>query len=767
MKFSFSWLKDLSGYSGSAEKLAEVLSLHAFETEIIAGQEFKNIIVAKVLKVEKHPNADRLRVVELTDGQNIFEPVVCGAWNFEAGDIVPLALPGALIPHDQHDPEGKPFTLTKATIRGIESQGMICSGKELGVSDDGKGILKLDSSYKLGETFVSKDGEVKLDISLPANRPDLLGYLGVAREISALTYSKFAFRYPKIDLNKFKPKVLKVNISSEKLCPRYLAVRLGNVEIKPSPEPMQKRLREVGLRPINNIVDITNFVMLETGQPLHAFDASKVFGPINVRPAYVNEQITTLDGTPHQLNSQNLVIADAKQAIGIAGVMGGANTMIDNFTSEIILECANFDSVSIRKTARELGLRTDAAVRYEKSLPLALADTAATYAAYLIVQLAGAKVLEFVPAGVKPKPLRKIKLDPKKVGTLLGMEIKSARQKEILSKFGFQVSNIDPINVIVPFERTDVSIWQDLAEEIGRFEGLNEIEEVMPAVVPSALMTNPLVDKRQQVAEILAGLGYSEIYTYSFVSAQDLARWEIDAKIAIEVENPLTSDQKYMRPNLLPNILKTAEYNERYFDKGDYFEIGNVYWRENGQMLEKMYLGIFSYAKNYPVMKLVSSFRELCRRLNIEITIDQEGEQLAAIKSGKAVLGRIGRINVGGPNWVGVHLDFEEFVKKIKPKQFKAPNKYPSIELDVAVWARKDLPWAKVEQTIKAIDSKIINRVELFDIYTGKNVPMNKKSLAFRIAYESAERTLTEAEVEKVHIEVLNELKNRLNLEVR
>jgi phenylalanyl-tRNA synthetase beta chain len=767
MKFSFSWVKDLSGYNGSAEKLAELLSMHAFETEVSSGNEFKDIVVAQVTKISKHPNADRLRVIDLTDGMKTYAPVVCGAWNFEVGAIVPLALPGAVIPHDQHDPEGKAFTLSKAVIRGVESQGMICSGKELGITDDGKGILLLTKEYKLGETFSPKGGDIYLDISIPANRPDLLGYLGVAKEVSALTYSKLNFKSPKLDITKFKPKSLKVNIATEKLCHKYIAVRLTNIEVKPSPTFIQERLRNAGLKPINNIVDITNFVMLETGQPLHAFDTGKLSGNINIRTAYVNEQIKTLDGLDRKLSSQNLVIADSKQAIAIAGVMGGANSMIDEMTSDIILESANFESTSVRKTGRELGLRTDAVVRFEKSLPLELTTFAAAYAATLLIQHASAKVLETVVVGKNPKPLKKIKLFPQKVDGLLGFETKPSKQKDILSKLGFKVSGMDPILVVVPFVRADVNIWQDLAEEIARFVGLNEIEEKEIRLTPTPHMTDPVVDLRKDISNYLIALGFTEIYTYSFVSEHDLKDWGVDPKITVEVENPLSADQKYMRTNILMNMLKTADYNERFFDKGNYFEIGKVYWRDGASIIEKMYLGMLCFDKSYPVAKLTSSFREVCRKFGIEVTIDQESEQLATIKSGKKMLGKIGRIPSSGPLWVGLHIDFEEFIKLKKQTIVKPISRYPSIELDVAVFSRKDLQWSKLKQIVNSVGSKLIRSIELFDVYTGKNVPMNKKSIAFRIVYQADNRTLTEDEVTKVHSEILKELKDRLNLEIR
>ena len=768
MKFVYSWLKDLSNYKGTPDELAEILSSHSFETEIVSNQEFKGIIVAKVLKIEKHPNADRLRVVELTDGVNIYAPVVCGAWNFEAGAIVALALPGALIPHNQHDPSGAPFTLGKATIRGVESQGMICSAKELGLSEDGKGILLLDETYKLGNEFSSKSSEIFFDISAPANRPDLLGYLGIAREIAALTGSGLNFKPPKIKLDKLRSKILKVNIANEKLCPRYIGVRLANIQIGPSPEFIQKRIKLAGHKPINNVVDITNYVMLLCGQPLHAFDAAKLQTPIHVRNAYLNEKIKTLDGVDRQLNPQNLVIADGRNAVAVAGVIGGANSMVDEFTSEVILEAANFDSVSVRRTARELGLRTDASSRFEKSLPIGLTDFAAAYATELLVAYANAKPIEAVRAGTRIPVAKKISLNPDQVNSLLGTSISAQTQKEILNKFGFKLTGSKTLSVSVPYDRPDVSIWQDLAEEIARYEGLDKVDPVPAGVIPSFEMNNPVVDLRSQAALVLTGLGYSEVYTYSFVSEKDLSIWDIEKKIAVKVANPLSSDQEYMRPNLLMNVMKAADHNSRYSAAGNYFEISNIYWKEDGELIEKTYLAMMSFDRDYPTLKLTSSFVELATRFNVAgMEIVQESEQLAAVKFGKETIGHIGRVSVGELKWVGVHLDFEAFIKHIQPKTFTPIIKYPKKEIDIAVWARRDLEFAKIVQIIKSLKSEIIQNIELLEIYTGKNVPMHKKSITFRIVYQSPVKTLKDTEVDAVQSAILKELKARLNLEVR
>lgn len=767
MKFAFSWLKELSGYSGTPEKLAEILSTHAFETEVVAGQEFKNIVVAKVTNIEKHPNADKLRIITLTDGTNTITPVVCGAWNFDNGAIVPLALPGAAIPHDQHDPEGKPFALSKAVIRGVESMGMICSGKELGLSDDGRGIMLLGDGYQIGETFVVKSGEAYLDISTPANRPDLTGYNGIAREIASFTGSKLSIKSPKVNISKFKPKILKVNISNQKLCPRYIAVRLTGIEVGPSPEFIQNRIKLSGHNPINNVVDITNYCMLETGQPLHAFDASKVTLPINVRTAYMNEKLITLDGVERTLTPQNLVIADSKQAIAVAGIMGGANSMVDEFTSEIILESANFDSVSIRKTSRELNVRTDASARYEKSLPTALTNHAASYAVELLMKYANAKPTETILAGSKPTITKRISADPDKINYLLGVGIAAAEQKSILQKLHFKVTGNNPYSVTVPFERTDVNIWQDLAEEIARFIGLDKIESIPANVIPSLEMTDKKVEARQQTSDILIGLGFSEIYTYSFVSERDLPAWDIDKKISIEVANPLSLDQQYMRPNLLINNIKTAHYNSRFQEAGDYFEIGNIYWYDDRRVVEKTYLSMVSYDRSYPNMRLSSAFAELTKRLGIKVTVEQDTEQMASVKIGKKVIGHIGHIDVSDLNWVGVHIDFGEYIKHMTDKVFSPIIKYPSKELDVSVMARKDLEWSKIASLIKSVDDKLIQKVELLDIYSGKNLPPNRKSVTFRIVYQSPDKTLTDPEVEKVHSIILRDLKSKFNLEVR
>jgi phenylalanyl-tRNA synthetase beta chain len=770
MIFSIEWLKQLVDFKQTPKQLAEILSEKAFETEIAKSDAAPgNIVVAEVLKVEKHPNADRLRVVELSVGEKIVAPVVCGAWNFEVGAKVPLALPGALIPHDQHDPEGKPFVLEKAVIRGIESQGMICSGKELGVSSDGSGILVLDGSRKPGEPFdlsLAKTSSA-FDISVPANRPDLISYRGVAWEIAALTGAKYKATKAKFDYKKLPSKIIKVRVTEPALCSRYIAVRLNNVEVGPSPKFVQERLKASGQRPINNIVDITNYVMLETGQPLHAFDGNKVVGGITVRKAYLNETLTTLDNVLRKLTKEMLVIADDKKALAVAGVMGGTESAVSNSTTQIVLESANFNSVSVRRTARELGIRTDASARFEKSLPPALTGSAINYAIELLMAHAKAKPLDAKIVSAKPTIFPAISVDCEDVNRLLGTSIKSAAQKNILKKFGFEVSGDKILKVRKPFWRTDVSIWQDLAEEVGRFEGLDKIQAVHSNVYPSSMLDDKPALLRENISDVLIGLGFDEIYTYSFVSKEDLEKWQISRMGVAEIANPLSQDQQYLRPNLLINNLKIALANSRLKTAGRYFEFGRVFNSNSGLVDEKYHLSLFTFNKSsYESEFLTASIKTMSDRFGLNLNLDQTGEQAAAIKSGSEIVGKIEAVNRSELKCLAAVFDFEKLHDLVEPKLFTPIIKYPSKELDVAAVVSKDLVWEKIESLVLKIDP-LVRGVTLFDIYTGSNIPRTQKSLAFRIIFQSPERTLKDEEVNKIHAKILSEMKAKFNADIR
>jgi len=765
LKFSYSWLKQLVDLNLPAHKLAEFLSMHAFETEVVSeDQTFDNIIVARVTKIDKHPNADRLRVIELTDGENTIGPVVCGAWNFDVGARVALALPGAVIPHDQHDPEGKSFKLSKATIRGIESQGMICSTKELGLGGDGSGILLLNSDYKVGEAFAQKSesSDTLFDISVPANRPDLISYRGVAWEIAALTGKKYLAQPIKPKVSKLPSKILKVRIAEPNLCKKYLAVRLTDIKVAPSPKFIQERLKASGLRPINNVVDIANYVMLEVGQPLHAFDAVKVIGAINVRKAYMQENLVTLDSEKRKLSPDMLVIADSKKVLAIAGVIGGADSAIDANTQEIILESANFNAVSIRRTARALGIRTDASSRFEKSLPPTFASLGLEYAAELLKKYANGKPVEFASTGAKEEKLKAIKADPEKINQLLGTNVPAAEQTKILAKLGFK--SVHQSQFEVPFWRADVTVWQDLAEEIARFKGLEFIKPIKPSFPLSGSMTDPIVDAKNKVSDLLVGMGFDETHTYSFVSETFFKKHGLDTKNTVEVANPINSDLKYLRLGLGMNYEALSQQNSRYVDEQCVFEIGNVYSSHNDRIEEHTNLFLMCYSKNQEVVaRLVGSIRELFKRLGIEASIRQTDEESGEVYANKEKLGHIRAANED-LKWAAVELNFEKLTKHIRYPQFQPLQSYPAKELDVALLVRQDLPWSEIKH---AISHKLITDVKLFDVYAGKNISPGKKSLAFRIVYQAPDRTLTDEEVEKIHKQILDNLKSKFNAQIR
>lgn len=772
MKFSHEWLKDLVEINQTPEKLAEFLSLRAFETEVNrANQEFFGIIVAKVTKIEKHPNADRLRIIELTDGKNTIGPIVCGAWNFEVGAIVALALPGAVIPETK-------TVLSKVMIRGIESQGMICSAKELSLGTEAGGIMLLDSKHKIGQAFSVMDqdrgSKIIFDISIPANRPDLISYRGVAWEIAALTGSKYKIKPLKSQISNLKSKLLKIRISEPSLCKQYVGLRMANIQISPSPKFIQDRLKLSGFRPINNVVDIANYVMLEVGQPLHAFDAAKIIGAINVRKAYVNETIKTLDGLDRKLNRDVLVIADNKKAIAIAGVIGGSESAVSIDTCEIILEAANFNSVSVRRTAKALGLRTDASTRFEKSLPINLAHQAAEYAAVLLTKYAGAKPLEYLSVGAKPTKKVVIEVDPIKVDALLGVKIPIVEQKKILSRFGFGIHPTrNKYHVTVPFWRPDVRVWQDLAEEIIRFKSLENIPVKQTSQINSSHLTDPRVDGREQVKDLLVGMGFNELYTYSFVSESDLNRWQINKRNVIEIANPLSEDQQYLRPNLALNVLKVAEQNTKEYDdikSGKYFEIGNIFWREQNKIFEQTYLFMLSFPKTQKrIEEFVGDFKQLAVVLGIEYEIKQHKEQLAEIIVADKSVGHIGTISdVSGLEWIGVNLDFEEFIRNRKTPQYKRIVRFPSISMDSSILISEDISWIEIKKTIIAANQKLVSEIKLIEgSYQGKEVPPYKKSMTFRIIYQSEDRTLTNAEASQVHGQILETLKSKFSVRVR
>lgn len=607
MKVSLNWLKDYVDLVLPPEELAKRLTMSGTEVGAIQylGRNWDNVFVGQIIDLSPHPNADRLQLVTVDYGGKKLT-VVAGAFNVKVGDKVAVALPGARL-IDPYAPEPREVVLKATKLRGITSEGMVCSAKELGISDDHSGIMVLDPDARLGATLREEIGDVVFDLEVTPNRPDLLSMIGVAREVSALTGQEL--RIPTYSLktgSKPAEDYIAIEIADPDLCHRYTATVITGVEIGPSPKWMRDRLSAAGMRPINNIVDVTNYVMLEWGQPLHAFDYDMIRGQkIIVRRAREGEEMVTLDGVERTLSSEMLVIADAERAVAIAGVMGGTDSEVSDTTTNILLESANFDRVVNRRTSRALKLPSEASRRFEKGLPEELTLPAGLRATQLISELAGGTVargtVDAYP--IKPQAID-ITLTAREVERLLGVTYSVPELENILRPLGFVTKARDgSIDVRVPMHRTDVTLPADLVEEVARTVGYDAIPTTMLSGQLPPGYVNESTRWEELVREVIVGCGFAEIITYSLISRERMRRLTSDeAAVAsllrsddpvlkavnsrmsvlgvppLLVVNPLTSEMECLRTTTLVNLLETIRSNLRFTDRDVHlFEIGRIY----------------------------------------------------------------------------------------------------------------------------------------------------------------------------------------------
>jgi phenylalanyl-tRNA synthetase beta chain len=765
MKISLEWLADIVGKKLEPNKTAEILSRHAFEAEPVRPQTFKGIVVAKVLEVNKHPNADKLRVVRLFDGKNEHYPVVCGAWNFEAGAIVPLGLPGAVIPHDQHDPEGKSFILSKATIRGVESAGMICSARELGLGEDGNGIMLLGNTYKLGnELSISSDHS--LDCSIPANRSDLMSYNGIAFELCAAQGTKYKHVRPITNLSKFKSSEVKINILSKELCPIYTATKISGVKVGPSPSFIQKRLSASGLRPINNIVDITNYVMLLTGQPLHAFDAGKVHKAIIVRTSKNGERLHALDGQTYEPSKEVLMIADENGPLAVAGIIGGMASSVIDTTTNIILESANFDGPSIRRASRILGIRTESSARFERGLPKFLAVNAAQIACDMILDIAGGKIVSFAAAPpLKQTKLAPIKFSEQTINSLLGADIKFAQQKSALENFGYKVlGNAKNAQAIPPLWREDVRIWEDLAEDIARNLGFEKIEEQPFSCLPSLSLNSRQSDFTTKLSDVLVRLGYYETFNYSFITHDDAAKWGLEKNSLVGVENPLNKEQVFMRPALRINCLKSAQYNSKIKKSFKSFEFGNTFALKGGKINESYKLCLAIFTKNSGEIMLNNDLRALFASIGANYKLIKKQNNVFAIFYEKYEVGSLTAYEDDLSKVFFAELDMESLMTCETQLQYKPIAKYPAVTYDFSFFVDSKATWSDIREYLDRQKTTFLESFEFKDAYRDNKNPQ-QKSLTISFKFRSPEKTLTEQEVksdfEKISANLLNQFNGK------
>ena len=594
MKFSRNWLAEFVELPDDVAQLAELLTLAGVEIEGIEtrGANFAHVVVAQITASGPHPNADRLSVCQVDDGSGEARQIVCGAKNYKVGDKVPLALPGAILPNE--------FKIKASKLRGVESQGMLCSAKELGIAEDAAGLLILSPEAQIGapigELFPN---DTILDVEITPNRADLLSHYGLAREIAALT------RNPLPRLKIAEPLIKNgpaVQISAPNECPFYSARRIENITVGSSPDWLRARLEAVGLRAINNIVDITNFVMLEIGQPLHAFDADKLQGGINVRLAQPNEKFLALDGRTYNLGPKNMLIADAVRGVAIGGVMGGEDTGVTEATRNVLLESAYFLPASIRRTARELNLPSDASYRFERGVDPAMVLRASERATQLIREIAGGEpASETITAGTLPAPPAGFSLRYARCNELIGAKIEPADADRILEGFGLQKlgATAEQSTWSIPSYRSDLRREEDLIEEIVRVFGINRIAAADRSRFTPVSAADRRYDFEMQLRQRLVARGFSEARTSALVGRQSLGSSFV--KAALELRNPLSEDHVALRPSLLPGLLAALERNLRAGAKSiRLFEIGRAFVAPNGEEIRRLALLLCGDAKSEP-----------------------------------------------------------------------------------------------------------------------------------------------------------------------
>jgi phenylalanyl-tRNA synthetase beta chain len=578
MRVPLSWLRDYVDIALSPQELAEQLTLHGMEVSAVElGGEFEGIVVGRLLSVERHPNADTLWLTSVDVGAGAPLQVVCGAQNIAAGQLVPVALVGSLLPGDRR--------IGKSKIRGVESQGMLCSAAELGLGTDGEGIHQLDEGPPLGTDLREVAGEVVLDVDVKPNRGDALSMVGLAREIAAFSGAELRLPDASVaeDASLRTDEQVRVRIDEPALCPRFTARWFDGVANGPSPDWMQRRLVAAGMRPVSAVVDVTNYVMHELGQPMHAYDANAVpAGRIVVRRALEGERLVTIDHVERTLDPRMLVIADETHAIGLAGIMGGASTEVTPETRRVILESAIFDGPTIRNTARRLALRSEASMRHEKGIGPDLPRFAADRAARLIAETTGAHVASgFVDNDPGPHPPRTVQVSLVRLQRLLGMAIGPEVIGDLLRPLGFGASfDGDAMSVTVPSFRRDVLLPEDVAEEVARAHGYERIEGRLPAGELPPYRADPGA-ARHRVRRILAGLGLDEVVMHALIGPADLQRSGYDATDAglVRVANPISEEHAILRPVPYPSLLRAMAENVRQRRADPWlFEVGKVYW---------------------------------------------------------------------------------------------------------------------------------------------------------------------------------------------
>jgi phenylalanyl-tRNA synthetase beta chain len=766
------------------------------------------VLIAEVLEVKKHPDADRLLLVTVNYGKQPHQ-MVTGATNLKVGDKgqkVVVALSGAVLLDGYADPPVlKQLKPTK--IRGILSDAMVCSARELGISDEHEGIILLENDAPVGMPLADFMGDIVLDIDVLPNMARCLSLIGVAREVAALTGG--TLKAP--PCRSFAPSAepfAEVAIEDARLCPRYSATLIRNVTVGASPGWMQRRLTLAGMRPINNVVDITNYVMLEWGQPLHAFDhdllvqRAKGGKPeIQVRPARAGEKLVTLDGQTRELTPEHLVIADAQGPIALAGVMGGADTEVTSATRNVLLEAAAFDFVSIRRTARAFDLPSEASLRFSRGVHPELVSPAALRAADLFAQLAGGKVLGTVESYPAPLPPQVVTLPLSEVRRSLGIDLPAEEVHRILRALEFTVTQIQPgvLRVVAPPHRLDIQHGvADLVEELARVHGYDRLPATLLREQLPRQRTNWPLILEERVRDILVTCGLQEVMNYSLTTVEREAPLVGQAVEYVRLANPVTVERSVMRRSVLASVLESAASNLRHVNGVRLFEIGFVYLPRAGEKLpdEPRRLAMVMTGPRYaefwdstakPAMLDFFDLKGIVEALLAELHVPAAEYQpakapwlhpgrAAEVRIGDDLIGCFGQLHPGLNEHFGLgrrdvlvgEFDLEILLAKVPQRHAIEPiPEFPPIRQDIAVVLDESVPAAQVEAEIRAGGGELLRNVRLFDVYRGPNLPKGKKSLAFALTFQALDRTLTDKEAAKVQQKIVGRLERLLGAKLR
>ena len=758
MKFTYNWLKQYVDFDWSPEELAEKLTFAGIEVENVVnvgGGALRQVIVCQILSSEKHANADKLSVCRVTDGTGERQ-IVCGAKNYKVGDKVPLALPGVTLPNG--------MTIKEAKLRGVESQGMLCSAKELGLAEDVDGLLILPADTPVGSKLSDALGGIDtvFDIEVTPNRPDWLSVIGIAREISALTGNPL--KLPEVTVQESGEPVEKltsVKVEAPELCPRYTARVIRGVKIGPSPAWLKQTLEKVGLRSVNNVVDATNYVLFECGHPLHAFDYNLLAEHrIVVRRATKGESFVAIDETKHELAAEMLVIADAKRAVALAGVMGGKESEINDQTTDVLLESAWFLPSSIRKTSKQGGLSSDSSYRFERGADIGGVIWASNRAAQLIQQLAGGQVARgIVDALAKPIAKRRVRCRYAQVNRLLGIAVSAETVKKIFTGLSLNVvtSDANGCEVEVPTFRVDLEREADLIEEVCRIHGVEKIPAQMQPAFAAVSKFDTQWDALARVRQILTALGFHEAQNQTLVSEGDL-----------KLQNPLNADQLALRSSLVPGLLTNLRTNvSRHQFDVKLFEVGRVFSSDGKESLR---LALAVTGRREPHSWETSVREATLDYFDVKGALEEVGETL-----GIPVNTAVQQI----PPIQAKKLDLRDavYVAEVelapllaggeRERTFRELPKFPAVVRDVALVVDEDVPHGDILAAILKNRNKVLERVELFDIYRGSSIPTGKKSMAYSLTFRAPDRTLTDTEVNGAHEQVKRSISQTLKCEIR